>query len=449
MIWNSIVRLGEHDSFEPAIDQSEPRISHGLFRPADPWDIGTDVLRTISKSMELSPSPIAVDLLNLATAVYATDLRIPRKLSADRWQRSIHLHMPVREPDLWAPLQEEINRVLSYLTGDSWDVRFRAAEPFQLPTRPKRAKVLVPTDSNVVALFSGGLDSLVGAIDLLEDGQRPVLVGHHGSGMTKTAQNHVLQRLRASYDKDLSDLLFFVQPHKQQRSGEQSMRSRSFLFLSLGVLVSTALAHQPPLVVAENGLISLNIPLTPSRMGSLSTRTTHPFFVKSFQNLLAGLGIPTIIETPYRFQTKGEMLKACKSREVLRDSLPLSMSCSHSETGRFAGSSPGVHCGYCVPCLIRRASTRAARFLDSPYRVDVLAHPPDPTSQTGSDLRAFQMAIERLKSLSQQQRRALVLSSGPLPADDILSYGDVFIRGINEVGRLLSRPKQSPKASSR
>ena len=35
--------------------------------------------------------------------------------------------------------------------------------------------------------------------------------------------------------------------------------------------------------VPENGFISINTPLTRRRIGSLSTRTTHPYFINSLQ----------------------------------------------------------------------------------------------------------------------------------------------------------------------
>ncbi|MHC5720555.1 MAG: hypothetical protein ACYTX0_53180, partial [Nostoc sp.] len=121
-------------------------------------------------------------------------------------------------------------------------------------------------------------------------------------------------------------------------------------------LVANLFPGQKPLVVAENGLISLNVPLTHSRIGSLSTRTTHPHFLSLYQKILSSLGLVTSIELPYKFFTKGEMLANVKNKEVLESTANLSMSCSHPEAGRFRQGSPSHHCGYCVPCIIRRAA---------------------------------------------------------------------------------------------
>src|SRR6266852_896439 len=45
------------------------------------------------------------------------------------------------------------------------------------------------------------------------------------------------------------------------------------------------------LYVPENGLIALNVPLDPLRLGSFSTRTTHPFYIARWNELLKMVGM--------------------------------------------------------------------------------------------------------------------------------------------------------------
>ena len=66
------------------------------------------------------------------------------------------------------------------------------------------------------------------------------------------------------------------------------------------------------LLIPENGFISLNIPLTPLRVGTFSTRTTHPLFISQMQDILDALGINVRLSNPYQFKTKGEMLHECQ-----------------------------------------------------------------------------------------------------------------------------------------
>jgi hypothetical protein len=110
--------------------------------------------------------------------------------------------------------------------------------------------------------------------------------------------------------------------------------------------------------VPENGLISLNVPLNPGRVGSLSTKTTHPVFMTRLQSLWDELGIPAVLRLPYATMTKGEMMAACLAPAVLAEVASQATSC-----GRFVRNGY-KHCGRCVPCLVRRASFIRASLPD-------------------------------------------------------------------------------------
>jgi hypothetical protein len=437
MSWHVIARVGMSDTYDGDLPRDEPRIFAAIARSGDRWTIGNDVYPVIFARTGRFPSPLATDLLHLAFAVYSADLQIQRSFFDDRWTRDLVVHLPVSDPDRWTELAPLISRMLAYLTGDVWEIRARRMESFAHP-KPERPKpATLQRSVHRVSLFSGGLDSLVGAIDLLEQGETVALVGHHGAGMANLFQQNVLKVLRAAYGDLAPEFMFFVQPPKDHRDGEPSMRSRSLLFFSLGIGVASTLGAEQPLVVAENGLISLNVPLTNPRMGSLSTRTTHPHFVALFRDLLRGLGIVAEIQTPYRFQTKGEMLGNVRNATVLAQTAKESMSCSHTEAGRYQGRTPGNHCGYCVPCIIRRASMLAAGVADAGYDFDVLTDAPDASLGTGADLRAFQMALERFVEAKPHEALFRVLGTGPLPPNDAKDYAAVYSRGMDEVGRLL------------
>jgi len=287
---------------------------------------------------------------------------------------------------------------------------------------------------DIVSLFSGGLDSFVGVLDLLEKGRTVALVGHYGAGTTHRTQGRIVELLREQYDDRVTDHLFYIQPGKAHGSCvELTQRSRSVLFLALGVAVATAMGNGIPVIVAENGLISLNIPLTHCRMGSLSTRTTHPHFIHLFRQVIDFLGLHARIELPYCFQTKGEMLLSASNQEALRVGAKETMSCAHPEARRRRGLSPGKHCGYCLPCLIRRAAMLRGGIEDAEYDVDVRENPPGSDTACGRDLRAVQMAVERLRSIEEQQLIFRVLDAGPLPSNEIMDHVGVYSRGMNEL----------------
>jgi 7-cyano-7-deazaguanine synthase in queuosine biosynthesis len=295
------------------------------------------------------------------------------------------------------------------------------------------------TDSdlpNTVCLLSGGLDSLIGGIDLLNDRNSVAFVSHHGGGMTSMFQSNTFGALHTHYANRCSHHQFYVVGPTLGNDTEKTMRSRSILFLGLGLAIASILGDHVPVIVPENGLISLNVPLTGSRVGSSSTRTTHPHFISSVQRVLNDLGISNNIELPYRHMTKGEMLANVSNRGVLESTLGFTMSCAHPEVARWDGSTPGIHCGYCLPCLVRRAAVSAAGFegADAPYMFDA-RH--SITHGRVSDLRAVKMALARNEQ-SEASKMFRVLEAGPLPPYEVAEFVGVYERGMSELNTYLN-----------
>jgi 7-cyano-7-deazaguanine synthase in queuosine biosynthesis len=391
----------------------------------------------------VTPSETAADLAILAALVTAADTRISRAADGqDSWTREIDLYVPVLELDRWRGATPLITRTLGFLTGDHWRLSFRQ--------RPRgHAAVVVPRRAwtqpqmTSVCLFSGGLDSFIGAIDLLAAGQQPLLVSHYWENST-SSQEPCAQRIAAVYGdirpRHVRARVGFDQnDFRREMATESSTRGRSFLFFALAALAASGMAGRTAICVPENGLISLNVPLDILRVGACSTRTTHPFYMARWQDLLDALGIDAKFETPYRFATKGEMLARCGNAALVRRHVAETISCSSIAKARWQGLALG-HCGFCVPCLIRRASITAA-FGNDPTRytlADLTARRIDPARAEGEHIRAFQMMARRLRG-QPALARILIHKSGPLndyPAADVAQYADVFQRGIEEVDRV-------------
>ena len=104
--------------------------------------------------------------------------------------------------------------------------------------------------------------------------------------------------------------------------------------------VARSLGKQTPLLMPENGAIALNIPLTPARRGSCSTRTAHPFFLNTLREILGKLGIENPLCNPLELKTKGECVQQCLDQNVLHATAKESVSCakrSHKRTWRNTG----------------------------------------------------------------------------------------------------------------
>lgn len=395
----------------------------------------------ILDSARLSPSDRCVDLLRAAIAVYSADLRIERRNAFDGWTREIILNLPVSDLSLWSAARTKLQALLRFLTGDRWNVNIR----LQSQNRPARDQKLwnkgVSTEADVVSLFSGGLDSFIGAIELTADLTDLCLVGHYDEGATSDTQSSLIRCFRGSRNRlVLPFLKFFVQPPTNLTGEhEPSKRSRSLLFLALGTAVAVTLRQPGRLVVSENGFIGVNAPLTITRLGSLSTRTTHPYTLQLYRELMSALQIDVNVETPYAFITKGEMISRVIGDEAFKQCYKTTLSCAHPQATRWLGRKPNTHCGYCVPCIIRRAAFSATGLDPADiYALNILNQPPE--KGQSYDLRAFLIAI----GMTQRTHAVpAVLSSGPISSDPTLiaRYADMYERGLNEVNSFLAKKR--------
>jgi 7-cyano-7-deazaguanine synthase in queuosine biosynthesis len=375
---------------------------------------------------------VAGDLLRLGGAVYCTDKVVKRSSAADSWTRKLSLRVPVSNVRLWDAAKSELVKALSFLSGDLWALDFVPDTAHPVTGQP------LLSEYDGVSLFSGGLDSLAGVIDLLETGKRLMLVGHHDSPLTDTKQTALFEELRRRYSPNQPVLrhLFLrpAPPRKRQaralpRGGlETTTRSRSFLYFAAGIAVADALGATAPLYVPENGFIGINVPLTPARVGSLSTRTTHPLYMHRMHRVLDLLGLRHPIENPYRLLTKGEALRQSSNRDLLLHLAPATVSCSHPEAPRW-DKRPQGNCGYCYPCLIRRASLHRVTSDRTAYAWDALT---DETllrrsSKRGRSLRAL------AASLGGEERVEDVLINGRIPNGETGAFFDVYRRGRAEL----------------
>jgi len=418
---------------------SSGRLNYGISDSTD------DLLR-----LGLQPTEVALDLVVLAAHVFAADTRIPRTLSQDSWTREIRLIVPVSAPALWQNVEPVLGRMLNFLTSDLWQIEFR-------PRPQARARLVAQrtvrrrTAYDALSLFSGGLDSLIGAIDIAAAGTPTLLVSHAADGATSKAQAELFTGLRRHYQTQTLDRLrtWMVFPKGLGPGLEDTTRSRSFLFFALGVLAGSGFPPPFTLRAPENGFIAINVPMDVLRLGALSTRTTHPFYIARWNELLDGLSIQGHVENPYWDRTKGEMASNCSDTTLLATLVAASMSCSAPTKHRWQGL-PTMHCGYCLPCLIRRSSLEAALGrANDPTRyflADLAAFPLSTRQTEGRQVRSLQVAIARAKA-NPLVARAGVYRSGPLTDLSPAEIGRlqlVYHRGLMEVDALLANVTTTP-----
>lgn len=378
------------------------------------------------KRARLAPTERAWDFAALAISAVAADEGCLRDNSPDGWTREISLTVAVADPGFWNSQSALVGRMLSFLTGDIWSVDFIPGGKYPTP-----AKQIVPRREDAVCLLSGGMDSLVGAIDLVAAGRSPFLVSQVAKGDKKQQQD---------FARRIAPNCFHLQLNhnaRQPSSSERSQRARSMGFFGFAALAATSLAvhangGRVEVVVPENGYISVNVPLTPMRIGSLSTRTTHPSFLGMLQELFDHASLRIDIRNPYQFKTKGEMLKGCQNQQLLEALAGVSTSC-----GRYARTG-FQHCGRCVPCLVRRAAfLEWAHPDDTPrYKYRDLGRP-DPLHRDFGDVRAASIAVATKDRVGASGWIGGALHSVPYNQRGPLI--DVAERGIDEIARLLKQ----------
>jgi hypothetical protein len=311
--------------------------------------------------------PAFSDLLEIATYVYCADQAVSRggagvdRLAA-RWRRRFHFRIGVRECSVWnsPDMQEALTSTLGFLSDDEYEFEFVTATDV-MPVQKYLAGSAPPVEGEFdeVCLFSGGLDSLGGAIEeVVVQGRRAALVTHQP--VQKLVARY--RTLRAGLNRRARQAPLFVPVtiNKDQDLGkETTQRTRSFLYMALGACVARVLG-QHRIRFYENGVLSFNLPPAAQVLGAKATRTTHPKVLKGYASILSLLANrPFQVENPFLWKTKTEVVQDIVARGCA-DLIAFSTSCAHT----WVKTLLHPHCGTCSQCIDRRFAVLAAGAAD-------------------------------------------------------------------------------------
>jgi hypothetical protein len=324
-----------------------------------------------------------LDLLEIATYVYVADQAVKRgsyKLDdmGERWRRELIFDIPVRCLDLWssAEVTQELTSTLSFLSDDVYEFRFHEYRKAPSPDAYfPFGKGEVATQPARVVLFSGGLDSLGGAIDEITQLSEPIaLLTHEPSKKFRPRQQLLRQHLddRAAGPKPLH---VTVEVNKAKAlNKEYTQRSRSFLYASMAAAVA-AMAGLPGIRFYENGVISINLPIADDVVGGRATRTTHPRVLNGFERLFTAIsGDRFTVENGFLWKTKAEVIRGIVGAGF-GNLIETTTSCTHT----WQWEKQWTHCGVCSQCIDRRFAVLAAQAESfdpgDRYRADLLLSP--------------------------------------------------------------------------
>ena len=153
----------------------EQKIPLSLHNFVDAYDLTKDI-----KSVNF-------DLFLVSALVYGIDNLLDREYySDDGWAREIEVIFPVYNLSKWQGQEVVLQEALKFLTGDYWTIGFElnTVQKCYIETKGRWNKNRRNFNTDKIkctSLFSGGLDSLIGIIDKIENlntDQEILLVSH-------------------------------------------------------------------------------------------------------------------------------------------------------------------------------------------------------------------------------------------------------------------------------
>ena len=355
--------------------------------------------------LEIEPE-LLTDLIEIAVYVFAADCAVSRggpalKMLGAQWRRDFRLVIAVRQHGSWTAPQrlDALREVLQFLTEDHWTFEFVELENQRgiqeyLGFSPTRAG---QSGGGTIVLFSGGINSFAGAVtELIRANRRVVLLSRCIGGMTDQRQSELAGVLKERYPKKVTHVRVHAGLTMSSNVQEHSQRSRSFLLAAMAA-VAAQLEQSDQIRFYENGIMSVNLPISAQVVGTRASRSTHPRSLMLLESLARLVGLRDVkIDNPFIWKTKVEVVSELTDAPEGRF-LGNTLSCSRTRDMTLYKP----HCGRCAQCLQRRISTLGARATDADpaeaYAVDLLLGPRD----AGED-RA--MAVDMIRSALEFRR---------------------------------------------
>jgi 7-cyano-7-deazaguanine synthase in queuosine biosynthesis len=339
-------------------------------------------------TQRLVPKPLhslVRDLLDIAVVIYMADRYVKRGPQLDR---RIGTFLPVRHPEVWEQARPDLERMISFLGRDLFKIHFAQRRCEKDPIEEIR---VMPKDNRCVCLFSGGLDSVAGAIWALRETKDPIFIGHYANNRLSSVQKSLFADIKLRYGNRPHYLGLYVNKRKgkltrnalgDSPSSVAVQHLRSFLFMALATAVALELQIQK-VFMFENGPVAINPLLSEARV---NTRTSHPFFLEAYQALVRKVfGAHIDVMNPFLGQTKGEVVSILADSDM-RKLVSETVSCyipfrvpllAWRRWGPKQFS--GLHDGTCLACVLRRVAVYAADMWaeDTRYLYNVFRAYPD------------------------------------------------------------------------
>jgi hypothetical protein len=228
---------------------------------------------------------LLTDLMEIAAYVFAVDCAVHRggpflKNMGEHWRRNFRIVISVRQPGRWSEPERlfALRQVLEFLSEDTWTFEFLDLEnPPPIQTYMSYGDASTDRSSGTtIVLFSGGLDSFAGAVHELNSSNRHVfLISRQLGGMTDARQRELASNLRQRYPGRVTHVPVRVGLTDDTKAREHTQRTRSFLLGALAI-AAAVIEESDRVYLCENGIMSINLPISAQVVGARASRSTHP-----------------------------------------------------------------------------------------------------------------------------------------------------------------------------
>ena len=320
------------------------------------------------------------DLLEIAGYIYAADRSISRgaidSLEYHSWARNLHFVFKVRDLEFWKleSTARLLTEALLYVSGDNkFEFTFvgGAKDIGQLNVFDAEGINPEKRGKQTIALFSGGLDSLAGILNVLETTMNNViLVSHRANHGTTKTQQGIYKRLKGDYPNRIKYYPFHC-TLKGIRAPEETQRTRIFLYTAVAFTLATIFGEDE-LTIFENGITSINFSKRADLINARASRTTHPKTLHQLQIFFSHVAQKKItLNHPFLFNTKTDIFQLIQSFNR-HDYINSTVTCTKTFQ-KFHNNSNATHCGGCSQCIDRRFAAFASyleRF-DAIYNFEI------------------------------------------------------------------------------
>jgi 7-cyano-7-deazaguanine synthase in queuosine biosynthesis len=325
-------------------------------------------LEDLAKIFEKHLTSRLKDLLEIAAYVFSADCSTSRgegwsdrQATKESWSREFQFIIPVRDLTFWQrnEVKQLLIQILKFLSDDNYIFNFQPLtvnQPQQLYLELDDKKEDWPFYGiDRVLMFSGGLDSLAGAIESAVNKDKLVLVSHRSVTTMNKRLRDLVDKLRQTYPS-VQFLHIPVWVNKDKKLGREStQRTRSFLFSAIGAVVAESIKANG-VSFFENGIVSLNLPVADEVVRARASRTTHPYVLDLFSKLYSLITEREfIVDNPYLFKTKTEVINTIT---INNGGHLISQTCSCAH--QWHKSKNQWHCGTCSQCIDRRIAVIAS-----------------------------------------------------------------------------------------